>query len=95
MFVLLTSRHGTVSHPSYIHGHVRDRPLTFHLPFSQTGTPKFWGVEGDPNRPQYVTPGISPGHEVVGTIVEGDSDSLKVKNVTLGDRVTVEQIVPW
>lgn len=81
--------------------------------FAFLGTPKFWGVEGDPERPRWIEPGqsrtffsrhfqtynefvgITPGHEIVGSIVEGDSDTLATRGLTMGDRVTVEQIIPW
>jgi threonine dehydrogenase-like Zn-dependent dehydrogenase len=38
--------------------------------------------------------GITPGHEICGSIVAGDDEGLKLHKVQMGDRVTVEQIVP-
>lgn len=75
---------------------LRIRPANLTYPRQWlTGAPKFWGIEGDPNRPRWIEPGITPGHEIVGTIVEGDGPALAQRKVELGDRVTVEQIVPW
>ncbi|PFG65438.1 threonine dehydrogenase-like Zn-dependent dehydrogenase [Propionibacteriaceae bacterium ES.041] len=55
------------------------------------GAAKFWG---DENRDRWVTPPVTPGHEIVGTIVRGDDEALAKHGVALDDRVAVEQIVP-
>jgi threonine dehydrogenase-like Zn-dependent dehydrogenase len=55
------------------------------------GAPKFWG---DGTRPGYVEPGVVPGHEFVGEIVELDDEAAGRWGVALGDRVVAEQIVP-
>jgi len=55
------------------------------------GAAKFWG---DANRPAYVQAGITPGHEILGRIVAGDATAYDHHGITLGDRITVEQIVP-
>ncbi len=49
------------------------------------------GGGGGENQPRWVETPFIPGHEFVGHIVaKGDS----VKNFSLGERITVEQIVP-
>jgi threonine dehydrogenase-like Zn-dependent dehydrogenase len=55
------------------------------------GAPKFWG---DGTRAGYVEPGVVPGHEFVGEIVELDDDAVQRWGVAVGDRVVAEQIVP-
>ena len=55
------------------------------------GAPKFWG---DENRPAWAQTGVSPGHEFVGVLVDGDEGGLAARGTALGDRVTCEQIVP-
>jgi threonine dehydrogenase-like Zn-dependent dehydrogenase len=55
------------------------------------GAPKFWG---DGTRTGYVEPGVVPGHEFVGEIVELDDEAAQRWGVAVGDRVVAEQIVP-
>lgn len=55
------------------------------------GAAKFWG---DENRAPYVTAPVTPGHEIVGSIVQGDDEALAKHGIAVGDRIVVEQIVP-
>lgn len=55
------------------------------------GAAKFWG---DENRPAWVQRGITPGHELVGTLIAGDDEAAAQHGVSIGDRVACEQIVP-
>lgn len=55
------------------------------------GAVKFWG---DENRPAWAQTGITPGHELVGTVVSGGDEGLTAHQVAVGDRVVLEQIVP-
>lgn len=55
------------------------------------GAAKFWG---DEHRSQYVQPGVIPGHEFTGVVVAGQRAALEAREVSLGDRVVCEQIVP-
>lgn len=55
------------------------------------GAAKFWG---DENRPAWVQRGITPGHELVGTLIAGDAEAELRHGVSVGDRVACEQIVP-
>ncbi len=55
------------------------------------GAPKFWG---DENRPAWAQKDVTPGHEIVGTIVDGTEAGLKHHGIEKGDRIVVEQIVP-
>ncbi|WP_341853838.1 alcohol dehydrogenase catalytic domain-containing protein [Brachybacterium sp. GPGPB12] len=55
------------------------------------GAAKFWG---DENRDRWVEPGIIPGHEITGTVVQGSDEILAHHGVSVGDRIVVEQIVP-
>lgn len=80
-----------VSDKAY-HGAWRHCAL-MHEVFS--GSARFWGVEGDPNRPPSIGRGVTPGHEIVGVIADGDPDTFATRGFKLGDRVTVAQIVPW
>lgn len=55
------------------------------------GAAKFWG---DDHRPAWAQTGVTPGHEIVGTIVVADDAAIAHHGVEVGDRVAVEQIVP-
>lgn len=55
------------------------------------GAAKFWG---DANRPAWAETEVVPGHEFVGTVVQLDDAAAGRWQVTIGDRVTSEQIVP-
>ncbi|MCT1356486.1 zinc-binding dehydrogenase [Rothia kristinae] len=61
------------------------------------GAPKFWG---DENREQWAQEGITPGHEITGTIVRGSQEALELHSegvpytLQLGDRIVIEQIAP-
>ncbi|WP_265443188.1 alcohol dehydrogenase catalytic domain-containing protein [Flexivirga meconopsidis] len=55
------------------------------------GAAKFWG---DQNRPAWAQTGVTPGHEIVGTIVQADAAATARHGIEVGDRVVVEQIVP-
>jgi threonine dehydrogenase-like Zn-dependent dehydrogenase len=55
------------------------------------GAAKFWG---DENRPAWAETEVIPGHEFVGEIVSIDQEASERWNVTVGDRVVSEQIVP-
>lgn len=55
------------------------------------GAAKFWG---DENRPAWAQRGITPGHEIVGTLVAADDESSTHHAANIGDRVACEQIVP-
>ncbi len=55
------------------------------------GAAKFWG---DANRPAWAETEVIPGHEFVGTVVQLDDQAAERWGVTVGDRVTSEQIVP-
>ena len=55
------------------------------------GAAKFWG---DENRPAWAQEGITPGHELVGTIVEAGDAALAHHGVAVGERIACEQIVP-
>ena len=55
------------------------------------GAAKFWG---DANRPAWAETEVIPGHEFVGTVVQLDSEAEERWGVSVGDRVTSEQIVP-
>jgi erythritol/L-threitol dehydrogenase len=55
------------------------------------GATKFWG---DENRPAWAETMVIPGHEFVGRVVEIDDIAAARWNITVGDRVVSEQIVP-
>ncbi|WP_104125938.1 zinc-binding dehydrogenase [Cryobacterium sp. Y57] len=55
------------------------------------GATKFWG---DEDRPAWAQTGITPGHEFVGTIVLADDVAEAHHQVSVGDRIACEQIVP-
>lgn len=55
------------------------------------GAAKFWG---DENRPAWAQKGVTPGHELVGTIVKASDSALELHGVAVGDRIACEQIVP-
>lgn len=55
------------------------------------GAAKFWG---DENRPAWAETQVIPGHEFVGEIVALDDQAADRWQVSVGDRVTSEQIVP-
>ncbi len=55
------------------------------------GASKFWG---DESRPAWAETEVVPGHEFVGRVVELDDAAAARWGVTVGDRVTSEQIVP-
>lgn len=55
------------------------------------GAAKFWG---DANRPAWAQKGVTPGHELVGTIVQSDQAAEDIHGAGIGDRVVCEQIVP-
>lgn len=55
------------------------------------GAAKFWG---DENRPAWAQKGVTPGHELVGTIVKATDSALELHGVAVGDRIACEQIVP-
>lgn len=55
------------------------------------GAAKFWG---DENRPAWVESPVIPGHEFVGRVVQLDDAAADRWGVSVGDRVTSEQIVP-
>lgn len=55
------------------------------------GAAKFWG---DENRPAWAQKEVTPGHELVGTIVEAEDSALSHHGVAVGDRIACEQIVP-
>ncbi|OZD13420.1 erythritol/L-threitol dehydrogenase [Rhodococcus sp. 06-156-3C] len=55
------------------------------------GAAKFWG---DENRPAWAETDVIPGHEFVGEIVVIDDEASARWNVSVGDRVVSEQIVP-
>ncbi|MCL2160046.1 MAG: alcohol dehydrogenase catalytic domain-containing protein [Oscillospiraceae bacterium] len=55
------------------------------------GAEVFWG---NAKTPPYLEPPAIGGHEFVGTIVEIGEHAAAEKNLRLGDRVAVEQIVP-
>jgi threonine dehydrogenase-like Zn-dependent dehydrogenase len=55
------------------------------------GAAKFWG---DESRPAWAETGVVPGHEFVGKVVDLDQAAADRWNLTVGDRVTSEQIVP-
>jgi threonine dehydrogenase-like Zn-dependent dehydrogenase len=55
------------------------------------GAAKFWG---DENRPAWAQAGVTPGHEFVGVVVDGDEAGLAHHRAALGDRIVCEQIVP-
>jgi len=55
------------------------------------GAAKFWG---DDTRPAWAETDVVPGHEFVGEVVDIDDEAAARWNVTTGDRVVSEQIVP-
>ncbi|MGC8667896.1 MAG: alcohol dehydrogenase catalytic domain-containing protein [Chthonomonadales bacterium] len=55
------------------------------------GAPLFWG---DENRPPYVQPPVTPGHEFVGTVVALGAGAADKYGLQIGDRAISEQIVP-
>ncbi|CAM4056289.1 zinc-binding dehydrogenase [Helcobacillus massiliensis] len=55
------------------------------------GAAKFWG---DENRDRWVSNGVTPGHEIAGTVIEGSDEALSHHQVKVGDRIVIEQIVP-
>jgi threonine dehydrogenase-like Zn-dependent dehydrogenase len=55
------------------------------------GAPKFWG---DATTPGYVHPGVVPGHEFTGVVVELGAGAGERWRIEVGDRVVSEQIVP-
>ena len=55
------------------------------------GAAKFWG---DEQRPPYAETEVIPGHEFVGRVVELDEAAAERWHISVGDRVTSEQIVP-
>ena len=52
------------------------------------GADMFWGGV---NQPAYVQPPVIPGHEFLGRVVQTGAN---VKDITVGDRVTADQILP-
>lgn len=55
------------------------------------GATKFWG---DETRAAWAETDVIPGHEFVGIVVEADQEARDRWNISLGDRVVSEQIVP-
>lgn len=55
------------------------------------GAPLFWG---DENREGYAEPPVTPGHELVGTVVTLGEGAGEKYGLAVGDRVISEQIVP-
>ena len=55
------------------------------------GAAKFWG---DENRPAWSETEVIPGHEFVGEVVQLDDRASTRWDVSVGDRVVSEQIVP-
>lgn len=55
------------------------------------GAAKFWGGDG---RDRWVVPGVVPGHEFVGEVLDGSAEALAAHGVAVGDRIAGEQIVP-
>ncbi|RYZ32413.1 MAG: erythritol/L-threitol dehydrogenase, partial [Propionibacteriaceae bacterium] len=55
------------------------------------GAAKFWG---DANRPAWAETEVIPGHEFTGRVVELDDEAAAHWDITVGDRVVAEQIVP-
>jgi threonine dehydrogenase-like Zn-dependent dehydrogenase len=55
------------------------------------GAAKFWG---DDTRPAWAETDVVPGHEFVGEVVDIDDAAAARWNITTGDRVVSEQIVP-
>lgn len=56
-----------------------------------SGAPLFWG---DANRPAYVQPPVTAGHELIGTVVALGEGAAEKYGLQLGDRAISEQIVP-
>lgn len=56
-----------------------------------TGAPMFWGEEG---RKGYVEPPVTPGHELIGTVVALGDGAGEKYGLAPGDRAISEQIVP-
>ena len=55
------------------------------------GAAKFWG---DENRPAWAETEVIPGHEFTGTVVQLDDQAAERWDISAGDRVVAEQIVP-
>jgi len=55
------------------------------------GAPLFWG---DAHRPAYVQAPVTPGHELIGTVVALGEGAGELYGLQLGDRAISEQIVP-
>src|SRR4051812_28423083 len=55
------------------------------------GPPNFGGEE---NRPAWAETEVIPGHEFTGRVIELDDQAAAHWDITLGDRVVAEQIVP-
>jgi threonine dehydrogenase-like Zn-dependent dehydrogenase len=55
------------------------------------GAPHFWG---DSERPAYVQPPVTPGHEFIGEVVALGEGSGKKHGLEVGDHAISEQIVP-
>src|SRR2546423_824880 len=55
------------------------------------GAPLFWG---DANRPPYVQAPVTPGHELIGTVVALGEGAAEKHRLAIGDRAISEQIVP-
>jgi threonine dehydrogenase-like Zn-dependent dehydrogenase len=56
-----------------------------------SGAPHFWG---DANRQPYVQAPVTPGHEIIGTVVALGEGADEKSGLALGDRAISEQIVP-
>jgi threonine dehydrogenase-like Zn-dependent dehydrogenase len=56
-----------------------------------TGAPMFWG---DGVHPGYAQPPITPGHELIGTVVALGEGAGEMYGLEIGDRAISEQIVP-
>ena len=56
-----------------------------------SGAPMFWG---DKDRPAYVQPPVTPGHEFVGEVVGLGEGAGELYNLEIGDLAVSEQIVP-
>ncbi len=56
-----------------------------------SGAPLFWG---DKDRKPYVQPPVTPGHELIGTVVALGEGAGETHDLKVGDRAISEQIVP-
>lgn len=55
------------------------------------GAPLFWG---DRDRPRFVEPPVTPGHEFIGAVVALGEGAAERHGLRVGDRAISEQIVP-